>query len=141
MLEENDALDKNYIEELFVNSENEKWTEAIQNHYTNLGISDLSITTYKEPFYFGNFKNLDGSINSAYLVLKNGISTYVILSEKTSLEGNSKDYEIKAEITKVEDIEDMDEFVYMTLQDSDKNLKEKVGIIMSYSFIRLIRKL
>ncbi len=135
MYEEKEALDKN------VNIENEEWIEAIKNHYTNLYDLNLPITTYREPVFFGNFKNSDGSINSAYLVLKDGVSTYVILSEKTSLEGNNNAYEVKAEIEKVDDSEEMDEFVYTTLQNLNKNLEEKVSIILSYSFIRLIRKL
>lgn len=123
--------------------ENEEWIEAIRNHYTNLGIEYLPIKTYSEPFYFGRFKNLDGSVNIAYLVLQEGIPTYVIIGEKASLtmEKNNKiEYEVKVEITKVEDAEDIDEFVYTILQDSTKNLEEKVSIIISYSFIRLIRK-
>lgn len=114
-------------------TKNEEWVKAIQNHYTNFGIEELPITTYREPVYFGNFNNLDGSINSAYLVLKEGQPTYVILSEE--------EHRVKAEISKTENSEDMDQFVYMTLQDMNKNLEEKINIIQSEIKVGLTRKL
>lgn len=125
------------------NREKEEWIEAIKNHYTNFGILDLPMKTYREPVYFGNFKNSDGSVNSAYLVLKENNPTYVILGEKTSLKGNNKEYVISAEIPKMDNatIENMDEFVYVTLKDGSKTLEEKINIIQPEINVGLTRKL
>lgn len=122
---------QNFNKNTFLNYEERM--KAIQNHYTNFGIEELPITTYREPVYLGNFNNLDGSINSTYLVLKDELPTYVILSEE--------EHRVKAEISKTKNSEDMDQFVYMILKDSDKTLEEKINSIQSETNIGLSRKL
>lgn len=124
---------KEFKKKSIKNKEEQEKIEAIKNHYTNLDIEDLPLTTYREPIFFGNFKNSDGSVNSAYLILKDELPTYVILSEE--------EHRVKAEISKMENSEDMDEFVYMTLQDMNKTLEEKINIIQSEINVGLSRKL
>lgn len=115
--------------------------EAIKNHYTNLDITDLPMTTYRKPIYFGKFKNQDGSICITHLVLKEEQPTYVITGSKMSLETNTispLEYEVKAEIPKTEEI---DEFVYELLQDETKSLEDKIDLLMSTPCMHLSKKL
>lgn len=125
-----------------------------KKNYTNFNVEGLDKETYCNPIYFGLIGNQDGSMNEVYLTLKEDIPTYVIIGTKKSIGEYPKtelgfatihhaEYVISAEIPKVDNdaIDNMDQFVYMILKDSDKNLEEKIDIIQSEISVGLSRKL
>ncbi len=68
---------------------------------------------------------------------------YVIVGAKKCSEANNPyptEKEVKAEIFK-QNCDEMDEFVYEVLQDANKDLEEKIDMLMSHTCVYLVRKL